>query len=313
MFFLVFVLFSCTFSPQQNKDTNKPQPTIYTTPAGDKIIFLDDYYKSFLEAVRSSKNTDSLYRVIIQYPILNQYFSTCEYSEYAKYNFYYPIEDTTGLENYISGINRNRSKIERLIASALAMSNKYLKNDSINIYIIPSTNYLQKTIRRMGGIAGFTVGSKQILLTVDTEVNTWPEMLEDAVTHESNHAYWIKMNFKKMTSSYGRTLLDDIVFEGKADSYAHLFYPNIHCPWDSALSHEDEPTLWSKIKPELDNSDMSLYRKVMFGSAGDYPVWGGYKLGYKIVQAALKNHPELTPEEWTNLDSKKILEMSGYQ
>jgi len=50
--------------------------------------------------------------------------------------------------------------------------------------------------------------------------------------------------------------------------------------------------------------------EVMFGS-GNYPFSGGYTIGYKIVQQALKSKT-LTIDNWTNLSSEKLLEMRGY-
>ena len=51
--------------------------------------------------------------------------------------------------------------------------------------------------------------------------------------------------------------------------------------------------------------------EVMFGSR-NYPFSGGYTLGYDIVQMALEN-PTMSVENWTNLNSEKLLEMSGYK
>ena len=161
----------------------------------------------------------------------------------------------------------------------------------------------------MGGITAVTAGSKQILMTIDTSVRTWKEILKYAVAHEFNHSYWTKLNFSK---SAHLTLLDYLVFEGRADSYAHLIYPDIQCPWTNALMANDEADLWNKIKPNLQSEDGTMMRGVMFGSA-DYPMWGGYTLGYHIVQSALKNHPELKPEEWASMAPEKILEMSDYK
>jgi uncharacterized protein YjaZ len=308
--FVILLLTSCSQPAKQNALSEKPLPAAYVTPAGDKIVFLYDYYVSFLKGVRAgNKNIDSLYRVTIQYPIENNYFSKCEYSDLVKSQFYYSIQDTTGLQNYIYIIIGSKEKMEKIITSALADANKYLKNDSITIYIQPSTNYLKTIIQKMGGITGLTAGSKQILLSVDTGITGWDEMLKYTVAHEFTHTYWTKKNF---SNSSHFTLLDYLCFEGRADSYAHLIYPDIKCPWTSALMDNDKTDLWNKIKPELNSGDPTLMRGVMFGSA-DYPLWGGYTLGYSIVQSALKNHPELTPEQWASLEPEKILEMSDYK
>jgi uncharacterized protein YjaZ len=305
---LIFV--GCTQHRSKNTDNYQPQPTVYASPKGDKIVFLDDYYLAFLKGVRAgNKNTDSLYRAVIQNPIMSTYFAKSEYSDLIKMGFYYPIQDTTGLANYISSIKSSEGKIEQLITKALSDANKILKNDSITVYVEPSNIYMRSMIQKMEGITAVTAGSKQIVITVDTNVSGWDEMLKYTIAHEFNHTYWTVKNFSKLDKF---TLLNYLVFEGRADSYAHLIYPDFKCPWTAALMENEKTDLWNKIKPDLQSEDEMLERGVMFGS-NTYPIWGGYTLGYSIVQSALKNHPELKPEEWASMDTQKILEMSDYK
>ncbi|WP_442893606.1 DUF2268 domain-containing putative Zn-dependent protease [Bacillus sp. 2205SS5-2] len=40
-------------------------------------------------------------------------------------------------------------------------------------------------------------------------------------------------------------------------------------------------------------------------------LWANYKIGFEVTQSYLKNHPEKTIEEWTNINSTKILEGSN--
>ena len=309
----ILFLFACKQSVTKQVDTIKINPTIYSIGNGNKVIFLCDYYDDYLKAIKAGyKNHDSLYRMKIQDPICNRYFSKCEYSEFISYaEFSNPIQDTVGLENRISYIDSNKEKIEKILSDAFINCHKYLRDDSITIYIQPSEGGLMgKVIKRMGGIAGFTGGSKQILLTIQPEVSTWSDMLADALAHEYHHACWTEKYYNTQPS---RDVLFDMVFEGRADSYAHILYPNIITAWDTILSAQQKIDFWNKIKPDIHNTDMSLYPKVMFGGRDGYPIWGGYCLGFDIVQSALKNHPELAPKEWTKMSPEKILEMSDYK
>ena len=160
----------------------------------------------------------------------------------------------------------------------------------------------------MSGIMGLTAGSKQVLLTIEPEVAGWEEMLEYAVAHEYNHMYWTKLNFGKSTKW---TLLDYLVFEGKGDSFAHLLYPKVKAPWTNALNKKEQNDLWNSIQPKLQSEDVPFQMEVMFGSR-NYPYSGGYTIGYNIVQKALKS-TKLTPEDWINLNSEKLLEMSKFR
>jgi uncharacterized protein YjaZ len=316
----VIFLFACNQPPKkensQQPDAPKVSPTAYAIGGGNKVVFLTDYYADYLKSVKAGiKNHDSLYRMKIQYPICNKYFSTCEWAQLISYSFYYPMQDTTGLEAELATIDNNKEKIEKTISSTLADCNKYLKNDSITVYVQPfEGGYMKNILKRMGGITAVTGGSKQVMLTIDPEVNIWSDKIADCIAHEFNHTYWTKMNFRNPGNKWN--MLNYLVFEGRADAYAHFIYPAVLAPMDTALTEQQKTDLWARIKPELNNEDMTFQRKVMFGSLEDkvnYPLWGGYCLGFAIVESALKNNPKLTPEEWTNTAPEKILEMSDYK
>ncbi len=307
---LVLFLFGCGQPTKQNTNIDKAKPVAYITTAGDKIVFLEDYYRVYLKTIKTQyASRNKIYEGEIQDSIFSKYFSKSEYSELVKITLASPIKDTTGLRNYVSEITNNHQKIEELITSALAASNKFLKNDSVTVYIMPCNSDIEKINTEMGGVSGLTAGSKQIVISIDPGVNSWQEMLPYDIAHEFNHTYWTKMNLK--TAQW--TLLNYLVFEGRADSYAHLICPDVICPWTKVLSEKMEADLWNKIKSQLKNQDMAYQYNIMFGSKNEYPLWGGYTLGYHIVQSALKNHPELSPVEWANLAPEKILEMSDYK
>ncbi len=312
-FLLLLLLIGCNQSSKQAY-TTKVAPIIYQAGNGNRIVFLNDYYTDYINSLKAgAENHDSLFRKKIQSPC-NTYFSKSEYAQYLSTLFYVP--DTTNLDERISEINNNLDKIEKIISSALVECRKYLKNDSITICIQPYANvggYADTIIKIRGGNTGLTVGSKEILLTIDPSVISWRNMLGETLVHEYNHAYWIKMHFSEEDE---RNILLDLINEGKADSYAHFIYPSIIPIWDTILPNKEKIAFWNRLKPKLNNTDLNMYRKVMFGDRSDltnYPIWGGYCLGYSIVQSALKNNPSLTPQEWSNLSPEKILEMSDYK
>ena len=307
---LILFLFGCRQRKKQTSGTDTAKPVVYSSPSGDKIIFLEDYYRVYLKAIKTNyANRNKTYEEGVEDSIFSKYFQKSEYSTLVGYTLSSPIRDTTGLGIYVDEITRNHSKIEELITSALTTSNKYLKNDSVTVYILPCNTDVEKIIQGMGGVSGLTAGSKQIIITINPGINSWQEMLPYDIAHEFNHTYWTKMDFKTTQA----TLLSYLVFEGRADSYAHLLYPDVVAPWTRVLSEKVENELWNKIKSQLKNQDMAYQYNIMFGSKNEYPKWGGYTLGYHIVQSALKNHPELSPAEWTNLTPDKILEMSDYR
>ena len=83
-------------------------------------------------------------------------------------------------------------------------------------------------------------------------------------------------------------------------------------PWTIALTENQRSDLWNKIKPNLQSEDISYQMEVMFGSR-NYPVWGGYSVGYDIVLTALTNSKNLKEVNWTNFEADKILALSNYK
>jgi uncharacterized protein YjaZ len=274
-----------------------------------KVILMSDYYTAYYKsAMLDFTNRDKLFIGKIKDPILKNYFTNAEYYDIVKESFI-AAPDTVQLTKAIAAIEFNRKEIESIISSTLLKCNQYLKNDSLTFYILPASADAKQIISMMGGVTGSTAGKQQILLTIDPEINSWKEMLAYSVAHEFNHAYWTRVKF---TRSYRWTLLRYLVFEGKADSFAHLLYPKARAPWTSSLSESEKTELWNRIKGELNNEDPNLLTEVMFGSQ-KYPLWGGYTIGYDIVQKAMKNKSELTPDRLAELDADKILQQANYK
>lgn len=285
---------------------------VFGQKSNNKIIFLNDIYSDYTKTAQNQisdlNDLDNIYKDKIQSTIINRYFLKSEYSGIVNDYLSAPVQNTNELNKAIERINSNKKRIKSKIRSALEKSNTYLKNDGLTIYVLPANPDNNAIMQSMSGIMGLTAGSKQILLTIEPEIVGWEEMLEYAVAHEYNHAYWTNINFGKSTKW---TLLDYLIFEGRGDSFAHLLYPKVKAPWTSALNEKDKEDLWNRIRAKLQSEDIPFQMEVMFGSR-NYPFSGGYTIGYEIVQQALKSST-LTVENWTNLSSEKLIKMSGYK
>ena len=285
---------------------------VFGQNSNNKIIFLNDIYSDYTKTAQNQisdlNDLDNIYKDKIQSTIINRYFLKSEYSGIVNDYLSAPVQNTNELNKAIERINSNKKRIKSKIRSALEKSNTYLKNDGLTIYVLPANPDNNAIMQSMSGIMGLTAGSKQILLTIEPEIVGWEEMLEYAVAHEYNHAYWTNINFGK---SKKWTLLDYLIFEGRGDSFAHLLYPKVKAPWTSALNEKDKEDLWNRIRAKLQSEDIPFQMEVMFGSR-NYPFSGGYTIGYEIVQKALKIST-LTVENWTNLSSEKLIKMSGYK
>lgn len=277
--------------------------------SSDQIIFLTDIYKTFVKQVEANEQkTDSIYEKTVQNLICEKYFQKSEYSDIVKQHFATPIKDIVELTKSIDRIIVNENLIKSKINAALEKSQKLLENKNLTIYVVPVNSENKQIIEAMNGIMGLTAGSKQIILTIEPNIKGWEEMLEYAVAHEFNHTCWTKLNFGKSTKW---TLLDYLIFEGRGDYFAHLLYPNVKTPWTESLTNNQKRELWTKIKSNLQNEDMQFHFEIMFGSR-NYPIWGGYSLGFDIVSTALSNK-KLKAIDWNTMDSNAILEMSSYK
>jgi len=303
-FIIIVLLFGCGHQTSQTTDSNKDETPFH------KVIYLDKYYTDFLAAVKSDfSNRDKIYNEKVKDALIKDHFSNAEYLDFVIESFSNPITDTSDLTKFIADLNAHKSEIEKIISSAFNYSNKHLKNNNVNFYIVPLTSGDREIIKKMGGVSGLTIGSKQIFFTIDFTVNSWKEVLEYAVAHEFNHSYHFNVD---PDAFFKFTLLRNIIFEGMADSFAHLLYPKVKVPWTSALSDKEKEELWTKIKPDLQSDNAVLFDSVMFGSKG-YPTWGGYTLGYDIIQTASKNRSDFFKTKWTISDDEKILELSDYK
>lgn len=287
---------------------NKPDPDIYVTSTGDKVVFLYDYYKDYLTAIRTNpKQRDSLYKAKVLEPIFAKYLLDTTPIDPPF------IHDTVGFDSIITALEQQRAETEKIISQALTECRKDLSSKkSVFIYIKTAIPAMKKymDLKDMGGIAGWTTRDDRISITIDPTIDGWRKMLKPTVAHEFTHIYCLGKI--ENDSSFKWTVLDRIIFEGLADSYAHSIYPNVKCPWTSALTKEAEISLWNKLKSKLYIQDWKLSNEILFGS-DNYPGWGGYTLGYEIVQSALKNNPNFTIKKLMDISSEQILNMSDYK
>ncbi|WP_218970918.1 DUF2268 domain-containing putative Zn-dependent protease [Peribacillus kribbensis] len=60
-------------------------------------------------------------------------------------------------------------------------------------------------------------------------------------------------------------------------------------------------------------NDRLSYDQLMFGDESkNIPKQANYIVGYKILQSYLKQHPQEKVEDWTTLDTNKIIQNSDY-
>ncbi len=106
-------------------------------------------------------------------------------------------------------------------------------------------------------------------------------------------------------------LIDSVIIEGKADTFAKALYPDYDVPWIEPLSPEESERVVKFIMENKYSLDIDNISKLHLGSKKDgIPKWSNYKIGFQIMESFLSNNPDITVDEWTLLPADKIIEDS---
>ncbi len=155
---------------------------------------------------------------------------------------------------------------------------------------------------------GVTLGKGKIIIMIDPSFPQWKKTLPIVLAHEYHHSVWISRNWKDPDF----TLLEYLIFEGRADAFASNLYKDVENPWTSMISREQEKRVWKLIELEILMKGHDRINKVMWGDK-DIPVGSGYAIGFNIVESFKKNNPEYSDKEIIDLRPEEILKMSKYK
>jgi uncharacterized protein YjaZ len=271
------------------------------------IVDADKYLQQYVDAAKHSPAADraALYAKLVYETVLKRCGEGGEFYEFGKYQLVRPINNLDALAKELSALKR--AHFVRDIESALRKSAKLLPGPDTTVCVLaadPDTSYVRTDLH---GVSGYTFGAGKILLQV-APVADWKHWLPYTVAHEYHHSAWTGQHYTKQSTW---TLLHSMVFEGKADAFAHMVFPKQTAPWVSTLTPEQEAEVWPKMKPELANTDYRVNAKFMFGRE-DVPKLAGYTIGFHIVESYLRRHLKATIAEWTALPDAELLDESGY-
>lgn len=245
--------------------------------------------------------------------VVDAYREDClagEYEQLAEAYLAEPMMDFRRLPDSIETLRR--SDIDRIVGEALRKSVRRLPGPDTNVCVFAITERQSAYVYEEGaGVGSFNPGSGKILLFINPEGN-WREWTPYMTAHEYHHSAWTHMRVEEKPDETPLSeLADYLVFEGRADSFARILYPNEMLPHTDALSHEEEVSQWEIMREDLDSADQELWQRYAFGGSGT-PRWSLYTIGFNAVQSYLDKHPEETVEEWTKKDARDLLDESGY-
>ena len=271
------------------------------------IISAYEGMAAYVEAAGAASTPDlpALFRQYVVEPYWEDCAAGGEFVKLAENALATPIMDMSYLSGAVSVLRA--SNIEQIVEEALQESATVLPGPHTTVCIFvsePRSTYVRDD---MNGVTGLTAGSGKIWLQIYPN-DTWRDWIPYAVAHEYHHSVWTDRHFHQIKSS---DLVDYLVFEGRADSFARLLSQGLVAPWTEALTTEQERREWRLMQNYLDTPDFAIQR--LFMSGGDStPRWTGYTIGFHIVQSYLRKHPDMSVEEWTAMDAHRLLEESGY-
>jgi uncharacterized protein YjaZ len=270
------------------------------------VVAVYEGIASYLEALAANPAANR--KDLWQSKVTTPYWKACaEGGEYIEFgpSLATPLEDTPSLRAAVAALRA--SPIQQMVRSAVEKSSLLLPTPSTTVCIF-ATDSGRRDILDMHGVSGFTAGAGKIWLFI-LPVGDWKDWITYGVAHEYHHSVW--------TRRHGRQdpiedMADYLVLEGRGDSFARLVDPQRLGPWASALTPKQEEAAWRIIQRNLRATSAQQLQGLMFGGGEGVPRWGGYTIGFAIVQSYLKAHPDLNVNEWTAIEAAEIVRKSPY-
>lgn len=308
---LVFCLGACSNQhPGENKESGQSEPKpasaiSFAVEGGGgfkqfSVILLDAKLEAYMKKAREADPTDArkLYEETVFKPVWNDCFAQGEYLGITSAIREQPPSNFARIEKAIALLRESDepdATVTATIKDALMKSAAQLEGPAVtNVCVLP-TDLIETS-------AGYTVGSGKILLLYNPYLYKDKQELAGVVAHEYHHSAWTSKHFQPHKPF---TLLDYLAFEGKAVAFSQLLYPNE----DIIDTYPDDEQVESRraMLQHLDSTQLALQQKIMFGGQDGIPQVFGYSEGYRLVQTFLRDHPDLTVEQWTASSPEELL------
>jgi uncharacterized protein YjaZ len=183
-----------------------------------------------------------------------------------------------------------------------------LPGPDTKIIILPASSLNRESLEKFKlPISGITLGSGKIILSIDPTFQNWTEFLPYSIAHEYHHSTWCSRNWVSADFS----LIEYLVFEGRADLFASEQYNSVPNPLTSILTKDQESEIWSLIKSEIFEKGHDRINKVMFGTE-NIPFGSGYNIGFNIVRLFKEKNANIPTMDLLDMDPNELFKYSGY-
>lgn len=212
------------------------------------------------------------------------------------------------LEESVLTLIEQHDHLNTLIAEALQKSAELLpKEHRTKVYVLPSIPEIYEGMKFAKGVGGITYDTQIVVVQIEPKTLA-EEILQFLVAHEYHHLVYHVFSFQKYRPY---TFLESIVIEGKAEAFASLVYPEIIPPGLKPLPNERH--VWETMKRAMDPESTFSINFTYGNRALNIPPMSDYNIGYQIMQDFIKNNPDVSIEEWTDMRADEILELSQFE
>lgn len=272
------------------------------------VVPLYDYVLDYTNKVKGNpdQNNNSEYFSKVTEPF-QSYVADHDVNIAHTYTPYFqPTSQIEKLEENTKELVNNQDKINELIKDALIKSSNNLSGGNKTIFVMALNPENAFPIRKMEGVSAFTLSEDAILVQIAPSFIE--EALEYTIAHEYHHTVHMEQN---QDESY--TLLDTIVFEGKADYFARMIYPDKEVPWNEPIPEKLLVNVIDQVKQHANSTSANTYSEFLYGNPSkDIPLWSVYKIGYPLVKSYLENTIDMSVEKWSDKNTTQIITASDY-
>ena len=239
----------------------------------------------------------------------NIFFSEEEIRKYIKISNEFSDELEKNLENPKLFLEIEEEVIS-LAEEVLEKCDSVLFSKGETVYI-RTVNPDDMRLRSGGGEEGSFAYRGGAVLYINPMTDNWKDLFSRYLAHEYHHSVCMERN----AASWD--MLGWLILEGRAEMFAEMLYPDAKVELGRTgtvpLPIITEKEMWDKIKENLNSFDNNYRKGIMFGNIKRIPSNCGYRIGYTIMQEFVKNNPDVSVEEWTNMRAEDSFEKSGYE
>lgn len=165
-------------------------------------------------------------------------------------------------------------------------------DDPITIALFPLDTGNRVVNEKQNGVVGTSLFGN-LMIQINPFVKDYESWIPYVFAHEYHHTVWGNYWFMLHAGSLENKLIDSLIIDGEADSFALSLYPDLKPKWIFDIPKEEVCALWNThYKDNVLKRDMD-YVKYMFGKEEEGIPWcAGYAIGYMLVQQYLKETGE---------------------